>query len=139
MNRKDFFTQLGVGAAALLVPVCFGGLAGCSKSASSNTTPSPGIDFTLDISSGALATIGGFLVSQGVLVARVNASSFIAVSAACTHQGTTINYNASGNNFFCPNHGARFDSSGAVTQGPATTDLKKYNTSLAGSSLRVFS
>ncbi len=138
MNRKDFFSQLGFGAAALLVPACIGGLAGCSKSSSGNTPPA-NLDFTLDISSGALSTVGGFLVSQGVVVARVNATTFIAVSAACTHEGTIINYNAGGNNFICPNHGARFDSNGAVTQGPASTNLKKYNTSLSGASLRVFS
>jgi cytochrome b6-f complex iron-sulfur subunit len=133
MDRKSFLSQVGIGAAALLVPACIGGLAGCAK-----TDTNPKVDFTVDTATGALSSNGGFLVSNNVIVARTNTGTFIAVAAACTHQGTTINYNASGNKFICPNHGAQFDSNGAVTQGPAATNLTKYNTSLTGTSLRVY-
>jgi len=143
MDRKDFLSQVGVGAAAFLAPICLGGIAGCGKSSTGSTpsipTPPSNIDFTLDVSSGALASNGGFLVSQGILVARTNAGAFLAVSAACTHEGTTVNYNAANNNFVCPNHGAKFSSSGMVTLGPATTNLKSYNTSLTNSTLRIYS
>ena len=140
MDRKDFLSQVGVGAAAFLAPICLGGIAGCGKSSNDSTPSAPSnVDFTLDVSSGALASNGGFLVSQGILVARTNAGAFLAVSAACTHQGTTVNYNAANNNFVCPNHGAKFSSSGMVTLGPATTNLKSYNTSLTNSTLRIYS
>jgi cytochrome b6-f complex iron-sulfur subunit len=143
MDRKNFLSQVGVGAAAFLAPICLGGIAGCGKSSTSSTpsVPSPpsSVDFTLDVSSGALASNGGFLVSQGILVARTNVGAFLAVSAACTHQGTTVNYNAANNNFVCPNHGAQFSSTGMVTLGPATTNLKSYNTSLTNSTLRIYS
>ena len=140
MDRKDFLSQVGVGAAAFLAPICLGGIAGCGKSSNDSTPSAPSnVDFTLDVSSGALASNGGFLVSQGILVARTNAGAFLAVSAACTHQGTTVNYNAANNNFVCPNHGAQFSSTGMVTLGPATTNLKSYNTSLTNSTLRIYS
>ncbi|MCX6167577.1 MAG: Rieske (2Fe-2S) protein [Sphingobacteriales bacterium] len=143
MDRKDFLSQVGVGAAAFLAPICLGGIAGCGKSSSGSTSsvPSPpsNVDFTLDVSSGALASNGGFLVSQGILVARTSAGAFLAVSAACTHEGTTVNYNAANNNFVCPNHGAKFSNTGMVTLGPATTNLKSYNTSLTNSTLRIYS
>jgi len=143
MDRKDFLSQVGVGAAAFLAPICLGGIAGCGKSSSGSTSsvPSPpsNVDFTLDVSSGALASNGGFLVSQGILVARTSAGAFLAVSAACTHEGTTVNYNAANNNFVCPNHGAKFSNTGMVTLGPATTNLKNYNTSLTNSTLRIYS
>lgn len=143
MHRKDFLSQVGVGAAAFLAPICLGGIAGCGKSSSGSTSsvPSPpsNVDFTLDVSSGALASNGGFLVSQGILVARTSAGAFLAVSAACTHEGTTVNYNAANNNFVCPNHGAKFSNTGMVTLGPATTNLKSYNTSLTNSTLRIYS
>ncbi len=135
MDRKEFLSQIGIGAAALLVPVCIGGLSSCKKK---NTAPT-NVDFTIDTSTGALASNGGFLVKNSVIVARTNAGTFIAVSAACTHQGTNVNYNATNNLFVCPNHGAIFDPTGAVIQGPATTNLTKYNTTLTGTSLRVFS
>lgn len=135
MNRKEFISQVGAGTALLLIPACIGGLAGCTKD---NLAPTS-VDFTLDVSSGPLASNGGSLVQSGVIVARTNSGSYIAVSAACTHQGTQVNYAAGNNNFVCPNHGAKFDSSGSVTHGPANKNLTKYNTTLTGSSLRVFS
>ena len=140
MDRKNFLSQVGVGAAAFLAPICLGGIAGCGKSSNDSTPSAPSnVDFTLDVSSGALASNGGFLVSQGILVARTNASTFLAVSAACTHEGTSVTYNSANNNFVCPNHGAKFSSSGMVTLGPATTNLKSYNTSLTNSTLRIYS
>ena len=133
MDRKEFLSQVGLGAASVLIPICMGGLSGCKK-----IGVTPNTDFIIDISTGALAKNGGFLVSNGVLIARTNSGTFIAVSAACTHQGTNVNYNASGNNFICPNHGARFDSNGNVIQGPASASLTKFNSTLSGSSLHVF-
>ncbi len=138
MDRKDFLSQVGVGAAALLAPICLGGIAGCGKSDSTPSAPT-NVDFTLDISSGALATNGGYLVSQGILVARTSTGSFLAVSAACTHEGTSVTYSATNNNFVCPNHGAKFSANGAVTQGPATRSLTTYQTSLSGNTLRIYS
>jgi cytochrome b6-f complex iron-sulfur subunit len=139
MTRKDFFARVGFGAAAVLIPSCIAGIASsCSKNDSNSSAPT-NVDFTLDTSTGTLAYNGGYLVHQGVLVARTMSGTFIAVSAACTHQGTTVNYSSAGNNFICPNHGAVFNSSGAVTQGPASINLAQYNTALTGNSLRVFS
>ena len=80
-----------------------------------------------------------FLIKDGVLVARTNSGAFLAVTAACTHEGTNINYVASSNNFVCPNHNAKFSSTGVVTQGPANSNLTQYKTTLTGNSLRVFS
>lgn len=143
MNRKEFFARVGFGAAAVLLPACVAGLAtSCSSDgASGGTTPgtTTGVDFNVDVSSGTLATNGGFMVSQGIVIARTLAGDFIAVSASCTHEGTSVNYNSGGNKFVCPNHGAQFSSTGTVTQGPATRNLTKYNTSLSGSTLRIFS
>jgi cytochrome b6-f complex iron-sulfur subunit len=138
MDRKQFLSQFGVGAAALLVPACIGGLASCKKD--EDTLPAPtNVNFTLDTSTGALSLNGGFLVHNGIVVARTNSSTFIAVSASCTHEGTNVNFDATSNDFICPNHGAMFNAAGAVIQGPATRNLTKYNTALTGTSLRVFS
>lgn len=139
MTRKDFFARVGFGAAAVLVPACIGGLvSSCSKDESAPVAPT-NVDFTLDVSSGTLTENGGYLIHLGVLVARTLSGTFLAVSASCTHDGTSVNYNATGNNFICPNHNAKFNSVGAVTQGPASTNLTQYNTTLNGNTLRVFS
>jgi cytochrome b6-f complex iron-sulfur subunit len=143
MNRKEFLAQVGIGASALFIPACIGGLAGCSSnsvtgSASVPTAPT-NIDFTLEVSSGELSVNGGFTVNKGVIVARTNSGTFVAVSAACTHEGTTLQYFSSINNFRCSTHGSMFNTSGLVTMGPATMPLMEYNTLLTGTSLRVFS
>lgn len=143
MNRKEFFAKAGFGAAAVLVPACIAGLsASCSSDDSSSSTPAPAptaIDFNVDVSSGTLATNGGFMVTNRIVIARTLSGSFIAVSATCTHEGTNVNYNGSGNNFICPNHNSEFSSTGVVTKGPASSNLKQYNTSLSGNTLRVYS
>jgi len=135
MKRKEFLAQVGVGAALVLAPICFCSLSGCKKS---STSPA-NTDFMIDVSTGELSKNGGFLIKDGVLVARTNSGSFLAVTAACTHEGTNINYVASSNNFVCPNHNAKFSSTGVVTQGPANSNLTQYKTTLTGNSLRVFS
>jgi cytochrome b6-f complex iron-sulfur subunit len=135
MNRKEFISKVGFGVAAVMIPACITGLSGCKKTDNGPTN----VDFTIDISTGPLSANGGFVVKNQVIVARTNSGTFLAVAAACTHEGTNVNYNSSGNKFVCPNHGAQFSSNGAVTQGPANTNLKQYNTSLSGTMLRVFS
>ncbi|HXB39525.1 MAG TPA: Rieske (2Fe-2S) protein [Bacteroidia bacterium] len=133
MTRKEFIAQVGGGSAALFFVAC---AASCKKK-SSSSPQGPTVNFTVNVSSGPLATNGGSLVQSGVIVARTLSGGFIAVAAACTHQGVTINYVSGSNSFSCPGHGATFDSGGNVTGGPAPTALKKYNTSLSGNILTV--
>lgn len=139
MNRKEFFARVGFGAAAVLVPACISGLAtSCSADGGGTSAPS-NVDFTLDISTGSLSVDKGFLVSNGIVVARVNSTTFIAVSAACTHEGTNVNYVGSSNSFNCPNHGANYSNTGVRLNGPGSGNLKQYNVTLTGNSLRVYS
>ncbi len=143
MDRKEFLAQVGFGAAALLLPACLGSLASCSSNDVSpmggKVTPPTNIDFAVDVSTGPLSTNGGFLVTNGIIVARTIAGSFLAVSAACTHQGTNVQYRGADNDFLCPNHGSIFSATGQVTNGPASRPLIQYKTTLTGTSLRVFS
>lgn len=144
MERKEFLNALGVSAASLLLATCLGG---CSKSSSDtpgmgNTPPPPSnIDFTLDLNqtdNSNLGTNGGFIYKNGVIVARTTSGSYIAVAMACTHQGTSVVFDGANNRFFCNNHGSSFSTTGAVNNGPASTNLKQYSTTLTGRMLRVF-
>ncbi|MFM7486670.1 MAG: ubiquinol-cytochrome c reductase iron-sulfur subunit [Cytophagales bacterium] len=136
MKRSKFIRLVGAGTVAC---AC-GQLVSCSNKA---TDPAPAnVDFTLDLTQTAnspLATDGGSVVQQGVIVVRVSAGSFVAYLRSCTHEGTPVNFQSSTKTFVCPNHGATFDINGKVTKGPATRALTSYNTSLSGSILRVFS
>lgn len=137
MDRKEFLAQLGLTSAAVFAGAC---MAGCSKDSSS---PAPArVDFTLDLTqaaNSALNSAGGFVYSNNIIVARTQSNSFIAVSQVCTHEGTTVVFQGGNNRFFCPNHGATFATSGAVTNGPANKALTSYNTQLTGNMLRVYS
>lgn len=144
MERQEFLRLLSSAGIA----VC----AGCALESCSGSDPAPagggggptGVDFTLDLTesvNAALLTDGGFVYKSGVIVVCLSTATntFTAVSQTCTHQGTTIAYLPADGNFRCPNHGSRFSVAGTVILGPATINLKKYNTSLTGSVLRVFS
>ncbi len=142
MQRKDFINALGVSTATFLFATCFGG---CSKAGSAdgvNATPQApnNVDFSLDLNQPEnvnLATNGGFVYKNGIIIARTTTGSYIAVSMACTHQGTTLVYEGNNNRFYCNNHGSTFSNSGTVNNGPAATNLKQYSTTLTGSMLRV--
>lgn len=133
MERKEFIKLAGAGAGWMLVSTCF---TNCSSTAEPTPT---NVDFVVDVSTGALAQNGGSVVQNGVIVARTLTGDFLAVASACTHQGTTVQYQGNNKRFFCPNHGSTFSENGGVTAGPATRALRQFNTTLSGNSLRVFS
>jgi cytochrome b6-f complex iron-sulfur subunit len=138
MDRKEFLLTIGKGAAVAGLVYC----AGCSQNSYVPTAPS-NVDFTIDLTQAAnqpLTSVGGSIVTDnGIIIGRTGASSFVAVSSACTHQGTTIQFQLNNNRFYCPNHGSTYSLDGKVTNGPAEVALSKYNTSFNGTNLRVYS
>jgi Rieske Fe-S protein len=98
--------------------------------------------FTLDLGT-QLQNIGDSTVQKGVIVVRLAAGdtsdAFTAVQVACTHQGTSINYNTGQKIFICPNHGSEFNQQGAVLLGPAVLPLQKYKVTISGTQLTVSS
>jgi cytochrome b6-f complex iron-sulfur subunit len=140
MDRKEFLSAIGVGAASLVVINCIG----CSKSSSAgNSINGPSnIDFTLDLTASANAALlknGGYVASNGVLVARTTAGAYIAVQQSCTHENYPLVYQPSASHFYCNNHGSAFTEAGVVLNSPARNNLNTYKTTLTGTSLRVYS
>ena len=130
MDRKEFLSQLGMGAAGL---VLFGCMGGCEK----ETVPAAptNVNITLDMTTTAYAkllTPGQFAyTSNGIIVAltigtTTNPSKYLAVSQYCTHQGVTVEFLSGSSNFYCTAHNSRFSSTGAVMSGPAGSALKQY-------------
>ena len=137
MKRKDFFKALGVSSATVIFASC---LNGCSKSSNSNTVTPPNVDFTLDINlpaNAALKNNGGYIYSNGVIVAKTVAGDIIAVSQACTHEGVSVQYQQNKNQFYCPSHGALFSTSGGVVSGPVNAALKQYAVTITGNLIRI--
>ena len=142
MKRYEFLTVLGVSAGTVIFAPF---LASCSKDITATSDPIPsgasGVDFTLDLTLAAnapLLTNGGSLVKSGIIVAKTSGGVYVAVAAACTHEGANVVFDSANSKFHCPNHGSNFGTNGSLLNGPATTALKLYNTQLTGTSLRVF-
>lgn len=70
------------------------------------------------------------------LVAHTAQDVFTALTATCTHEACTITGFQS-SSFVCPCHGSRFNTSGAVLNGPATRALRTFATQFAGTTLSI--
>jgi Rieske Fe-S protein len=68
---------------------------------------------------------GTYFSAMKLFVCR-DAGGLYALSAACTHAGVTINFQASTGGFRCFAHGSRFDLGGEVTRGPARSPLSHF-------------
>lgn len=146
IDRKEFMKQVGIGFGAIMLMNCLQSCEGGSEIPDPDPNGSSGkVDFTVDLNLSTYATLknrGGFVVvkPQNIIVAHTNTDSFIAVSAICTHQASTIDYRAATNDFLCPNHQSEFKADGSVQKGPATEALKKYSVSsdLTNNTVRIF-
>jgi len=147
MTRRELINRLTIGGFTILVlPVA---LTSCQKDSPDTTgtnpsngggNPSTSGKITIDLTDNkysALNNTGGFVVTQGVIVANLGGSTFVALSSICTHQGCEIAYNSSANNFPCPCHGSIFSTTGSVLNGPASEALKSYTLSKTGNVITI--
>lgn len=136
MDRRNFLKSTGtVCGLAIVAPAVL--LESCQKS--SLTPQGPAVNFTIDLTQPAnfnLKSSGGSLSTHGVVVVN-NGGTYTAVAQACTHQGCSVAYNKSGNDFVCPCHGGVYDISGNVVSGPPPAPLKKYSVTQNGDILTV--
>ena len=83
----------------------------------------------------ALSKVGGFeiipIANDTLIVACVEAASFVACSAICPHKGCKVVYEHDAKEFVCPCHDSRFALDGRVLKGPAKAPLKSYATDVA--------
>lgn len=146
MERKVFLKTLGASAAFALTFPCLGG---CSKDEGTEgniVTPPTNVDFTVDLTSAEaskLATNGGFILKNLVVVVRNLEGNFVAATQVCSHeQYDEVRFvNQDGGIFYCDVHGSRFGQDGTpLNTIPNSTPraLKVYSTELNGDILRVF-
>jgi len=76
------------------------------------------------------STAGNFLVT------RTGPTTFIALTADCTHQACVVS-DSTGSSFVCPCHGSEFDTSGHVIVGPASVSLRQFPTQFANNILTI--
>ena len=142
MNRMEFLKSLGLKGASLFAVYCAAsGLSSCVNESMDPTNPTGGTgnELILDLNSAAyskLNTVGNYVVVSGIVIARVSASSFAAVTQVCSHEGRRqVVFNAG--EFYCAAHGARFDTAGKGLNSTGSRGLKTYVTALQGNILTV--
>ncbi|GAB2540734.1 hypothetical protein GCM10027085_34430 [Spirosoma aerophilum] len=87
------------------------------------------VDFTLRLDDTANANLlvkGGYVITNKVIIAQTKDGVYVAVSANCTHANTILTFKLTENQFYCPLHLSRFDTTGKVVTGPATLPLLQY-------------
>jgi Rieske Fe-S protein len=101
-----------------------------------------GAAVTVPINPGSpLAATGGMaLVTSNAgdfLVTRTSATTFVALTAQCTHQACVVS-DATSTTYVCPCHGSEFDpSTGRVVVGPAVAPLRQFSAQLSGNVLTI--
>jgi Rieske Fe-S protein len=125
IGRRQFISASVLAAAAAA-------LAACSASGGGGDFTGPtSVGLTLKVSDyPTLASVGGVaLVSSSgspIAVVKTGATTFIALSRVCPHQGSTVNLVTNG--FLCPNHGASFTLNGTWTGVQRTSNMRSYTT-----------
>jgi thiosulfate dehydrogenase [quinone] large subunit len=108
---------------------------GASATSSATPTPSASAPTAGTVISGAPGLAAGqalnFSAGGTDAVLIKDGSTYRAFERACTHQGTSVDWQAGSGDFLCPNHGARFAATGQVTMGPANTPLRAIEVSVA--------
>jgi Rieske Fe-S protein len=93
---------------------------------------------------GQLTVIGGSIVGQPagladtLVVVRTGDATVAALSSVCPHVGCNVAYDVNKNDLVCPCHGSTFTlATGAVTKGPAVSNLKVYPATFDGPTITV--
>ncbi|MFZ0283551.1 MAG: Rieske (2Fe-2S) protein [Bacteroidales bacterium] len=140
MTRRDLIQKVILGTTSLIIlPQAF---TSCSKDATippgGNGTGADKITVDLSLPGNAvLNTVGGSLVTKGVIIANTGNDIFVAIDSTCTHMGCTIGYSLAANNFPCPCHGSVYSTTGAILNGPTVIPLKAYPVTKSGTVLTV--
>ena len=126
-------------------------LQGCSGNTTGSIPGSPlptvngtasgaGVTVTINAGSPLAATDGMALVTSNAgnfLVTRTSATTFVALTAQCTHQDCVVS-DATSTTYVCPCHGSEFDpSTGRVVVGPAVVPLRQFSAQLSGNLLTI--
>ncbi len=148
MTRLEFLKKAGFGGAALmaLLTSCQDGFTKLAAETAASTTPvakpvTGSLNFTIDLTASAnaaLKNVGGYVVVNGIVVAKTGATTYVAGSHTCTHEPKNQVIFQS-NEFYCTAHGARFTTAGAGLNREGSRGLSIYQTELKDSkTLRIF-
>jgi cytochrome b6-f complex iron-sulfur subunit len=132
MNRSQFLKSLGFFGVTLI--------AAFMSCQSGEVAPVSPVDFDIDLNAFEnipLTRNGGYIVKNGVIVARVKPTYFVAVASTCSNDGQQMQFR--NNEFYCPLASTRFDLSGRCLNDSNSKSLTTYKVEQKGSLLRIHS
>jgi thiosulfate dehydrogenase [quinone] large subunit len=108
-----------------------------TTSASTSAAPTgPVLANVADVPVGGAKQVKDPGTGQTDWVLQLQAGQFTAVDAKCPHQGCTVAFESPSTGFTCPCHGSRFDATGKLLNGPATTGLTAVPVQVVGGEIR---
>lgn len=137
MDRKEFLSKLGIGAAFALTVPC---IVGCGEGSEGGGAMLD-VDFTVDLNEfESLRTPGSFIIKNEVVVANNLDGEYIAATLTCSHeQFKQVKYDKFADNWQCTAHGARFAQNGEGLNANGAGGLTTYRVTQDGDTLRIFS
>jgi nitrite reductase/ring-hydroxylating ferredoxin subunit len=100
------------------------------------TNPLAKVDITAT-STSKLKTVGGYVIVNNIVIAQVSAGAYAAVTNLCTHEPKRkVIY--SGGEFYCTDHGARFDLTGTPLNQVTRTAITAYKVATDGKTVVVY-
>lgn len=140
-TRRHALRGIGVIAAgAFVLDAC----ASDGSSASTAKSTACGGATCIDLADAAnqpLTAVGGAMLldaaSDTIMVIRSSETQVIAVSAICTHEGCSMDYDAGGHRLTCPCHGSIFGEDGRVIRGPAVRAVRVYQATLDSTTITI--
>ncbi|WP_100447535.1 QcrA and Rieske domain-containing protein [Glycomyces xiaoerkulensis] len=104
-----------------------GGDTGAGNGADNGGGDGDGGDGRTPLASTSDVPVGGGIVAEETVIVQPSEDEFLAYSAVCPHQGTTVQAPDDEGVITCPNHGSQFDLEGELVQGPAETGLTEVD------------
>ncbi len=138
-NRHEFLKSLGLRGAALIAIYCAGqSLTACSKSGSTDPTPLPSGGVVVDLSAPAnagLLKVGNYIITNDIVLANTT-KGYVAVTVVCSHEGRK-QVQLANDEFYCTEHGARYDLAGKGLNANGSRGLKLYTITKSGNTLTI--
>ncbi|MFP4006549.1 MAG: ubiquinol-cytochrome c reductase iron-sulfur subunit [Spirulinaceae cyanobacterium] len=161
MDRRKFLSWMSVGAIASSFPIALAACNGDSQTTTEAETPasptveaemaeSPPETASTDLAEEGFVNVGtvdqleneGFILDKDaatpfIALRNPDTQEIIALNPTCTHKGCIVDYDGAAQAFACPCHGAKYDATGAVTNGPAEDPLSVLESREEGDAIFV--
>ena len=147
-TRRTLLGAAGATGLGVALTACSPSSPSPGSSEQASAVPSPAGEGQTVLASDQLAELGKAEVivrgpasgkDLGVLLYRPDASTVLAYSNICSHQGCAVGTETPEANFYCACHGSRYDyKDGSVLAGPAPKGLTRYAASIKGQDIVVY-